>query len=82
MEIRWAEGQFQSLPALAQELARRPVDVLVAGGGEPAAVAAKAATSTIPIVFAKMDVSRKFFNKALFCDNVCRPSSDHHCYEQ
>ena len=39
------------MPALAAELVSRPVDVLVAVGGDPSAIAAKAATSTIPIVF-------------------------------
>jgi len=52
IEYRWAEGQNNRLPALATELARRPVTVLVAGGGTPTAVAAKAATTTVPTVFA------------------------------
>ena len=38
IEVRWAEGRFDRLPALAQELVSAPVDVLVAGGGEPAAL--------------------------------------------
>jgi ABC-type uncharacterized transport system substrate-binding protein len=52
MEYRWALGQYDRLPELATELARLPVLVVVATGGEPAALAAKAAISTIPIVFA------------------------------
>jgi len=51
IEYRWADGQFERLPALAKELVRLPVVVLAAAGGAPAAAAAKAATSTIPIVF-------------------------------
>jgi putative ABC transport system substrate-binding protein len=49
---RWAFGQYNRLPGLAEELVQRPVSVLVSTGGEPAALAAKAATSTLPIVFA------------------------------
>ena len=49
---RWALGQYDRLPAFAAELVEKHVSVLVATGGEPAALAAKSATSTIPIVFA------------------------------
>jgi putative ABC transport system substrate-binding protein len=48
---KWAEGQYSRLPALAKELAAQNVNVIVAAGGAEVALAAKAATSTIPIVF-------------------------------
>jgi putative ABC transport system substrate-binding protein len=51
IEFRWAEGHHDRLPALARELVGQRVSLLFASGGPPAALAAKSATTTIPIVF-------------------------------
>ena len=52
IEYRWANFQYETLPALAAELAKRPVDAIFATGSVVSAIAAKSATANIPIVFA------------------------------
>src|SRR5215213_2507138 len=51
VEYRWAQGRYDEVPALAAELVRRQVSVIVTSGGDNPLFAAKAATATIPIIF-------------------------------
>jgi len=71
VDYRWARNEGGRLPALAAELVARPVDVIVIEGGTPSALAAKNATSTIPIIFHAADAIADGF-----VSNLARPDGN------
>src|SRR5262249_37489341 len=59
VEYRWARGEYDRLPALAADLVQLRVQVVIAGGGEVGALAAKTATSTIPILINRCTTGKR-----------------------
>jgi putative ABC transport system substrate-binding protein len=71
IEYRWAEGRLDRLPALVADLVRQQVALIV--GNTPSALAAKAATTTVPIVFVTGELARK--RELMKPGSACRASS-------
>ena len=75
IEIRSAEGRYSRFPELAADLVRRRVSVIVTPGTTPAALAARAATTTIPIVFGVGDAGGRVSRRRQFAKPLGRVQS-------